>query len=93
MLAGLLGAGPALADCSSDVAILKARVEREPDPLKAGPAKKQLLMAQVSAKDSEIECHNAVVRAYRILNAEPQPVRGGPHPTAPMPGQPWNTIR
>ena len=51
MLAGLLGAGPALADCSSDVAILKARVEREPDPLKAGPAKKQLLMAQVSAKD------------------------------------------
>jgi hypothetical protein len=96
VLAGLASAPPALADCAADVAILKARIARENDAVKSIAAKKQLGVAQQQLKGSESECRNAVTRAYRILNAEPQPIAAGQQarqPLVPAPGKPWNTIR
>ena len=96
LLAGLLAAGPVLADCIDDVPKLKARVTRESDTAKAGAAKKQLMLAEQNLKGSESECRNAVTRAYRILNesaAQPAKLPPGSRPTEPAPGKPWNSIR
>jgi hypothetical protein len=93
--AGFVAAGPVLADCASDVAVLDRRVARETDPAKSAAAKKQLIRAHENLKGSETECLNAVTRTYRILNASaaPQPLPAGTAPTTPAPGKPWNSIK
>ena len=67
-LAALLAAGvasPALADCKSDLGLLKARLARETDQAVKDAVKKHVERAEKELKGSESECRNAVTRGWR----------------------------
>ena len=67
-LAALLAAGvvgPALADCRSDLDLLKARLARESDKAVKDAVKKHVERAEKELKGSESECRNAVTRGWR----------------------------
>lgn len=67
VLASLTGA--ASAACRDQVADLKARIASETDPIKRGAATKQI--NDIDAM-SEVDCDNAVVRAWRELRKPSQ---------------------
>jgi hypothetical protein len=63
LAAGL--AGPAFADCKSDLGLLKARLAHESDKAVKDAVKKHVDRAEKELKGSESECRNAVTRGWR----------------------------
>jgi hypothetical protein len=68
---GVLAASPqpALADCKSDLALLKARLAHERDPAVLRATQPHVKRAEIETKGSESECRNAVTRGFRAMKA------------------------
>ena len=76
VLALMLTAAPAMADCADDIASLKAHIDAmsRTSP-NYGPAKKELAKA-VDAQRDEAACDNEVARTWRVVRKpipEPAP--------------------
>jgi hypothetical protein len=68
VLVALVAAGvasPSLADCKSDLGLLKARLAHESDKTVKDAVKKHVERAEKELKGSESECRNAVTRGWR----------------------------
>jgi hypothetical protein len=71
VLTALPAAAPR-ADCASDIETVQARVKKEADPRVKAAVNKHLNTAfEQKERGDEIECHNAITRAWRALRTPP----------------------
>ena len=61
------------AGCASDIQSVKERLARETNPQIKAAVGKEVAKAELAQKGSEIDCNNAVTRAWRAFTP-PKPV-------------------
>ena len=72
------------ADCATDIQSVRARVAKEADPQIRGAVDKQIKSAEVHRqRNDEVECHNAVTRAWRAFNPPPPAMKKKEDPIDP----------
>jgi hypothetical protein len=76
LAAFLLAPAVASASCADDVKELKARLEKveKRDKTKAAAMRREMRPLASPLKPGESECRNIVVRSWRILNSNPEPI-------------------
>lgn len=60
------------ADCAMEIDMVQARIKKEANgPVKADAAKHLQTALKQKERGDEVECHNAVTRAWRALKTSP----------------------
>lgn len=81
---------PAAASCLDDMNALSARAKIEPNKQIKGAVSKYLVEAEKARRASETDCHNNVVRGWKVIHGE-TPVGAKPLPYLAPPKQQPNT--
>jgi hypothetical protein len=71
------------ADCAYDMKQVSARIDHEPDKVRAATVRKLLARAETERRTSETECRNNVTRAWAALHAPPEVATGNPNGPVP----------